>query len=70
MLYCTCPNEASSAMTAVKLRKYGLTKVRPLHGAFHRWRQLGFPLESEFGPVPPTIGQAARCATCEESATP
>jgi rhodanese-related sulfurtransferase len=70
VLYCTCPNEASSAVTAVKLRKYGVTKVRPLHGGFHRWRQLGFPLESAFGPVPPTIGQAARCATCEESVTP
>jgi 3-mercaptopyruvate sulfurtransferase SseA len=70
VLYCTCPNEASSAMTAVKLRKYGVTKVRPLHGGFHTWRRLGFPLESEFGPVPPTIGQAARCATCEESSTP
>ena len=70
VLYCTCPNEASSAVTAVKLRKYGVSKVRPLHGGFHTWRRLGFPLESEFGPVPPTIGQAARCATCEESVTP
>ena len=31
VLYCTCPNEASSAMTAVQLRKYGVIKVRPLH---------------------------------------
>jgi rhodanese-related sulfurtransferase len=70
VLYCTCPNEGSSAMTAVKLRKYGITKVRPLHGGFHRWRRLGFPLESEFGPVPPTTAQPARCATCEESSAP
>jgi rhodanese-related sulfurtransferase len=70
VLYCTCPNEASSAMTAVKLRGYGVSKVRPLHGGFHTWRRLGFPLESEFGPVPPTIGMPARCATCEESSAP
>jgi 3-mercaptopyruvate sulfurtransferase SseA len=54
VLYCTCPNEASSAMTAVNLRKYGVTKVRPLQGGFHTWRGLGFPVESEFGPVPAT----------------
>jgi membrane protein DedA with SNARE-associated domain/rhodanese-related sulfurtransferase len=70
VLYCTCPNEASSAVTAVKLRKYGVTRVRPLHGGFHMWRRLGFPLESEFGPVPETTGQPTRCATCEESSTP
>jgi rhodanese-related sulfurtransferase len=70
VLYCTCPNEASSAMTAVKLRKYGVTKVRPLQGGFHTWRRLGFPLESEFGPVPATIGQPVRCAMCDESSTP
>jgi membrane protein DedA with SNARE-associated domain/rhodanese-related sulfurtransferase len=67
VLYCTCPNEASSAMTAVKLRKYGVTKVRPLQGGFHMWRGLGFPLESEFGPVPATERRPARCATCGES---
>ena len=70
VLYCTCPNEASSAMTAVKLRKYGVTKVRPLQGGFHMWRGLGFPVESAFGPVPTTIGQTARCATCGESSAP
>jgi membrane protein DedA with SNARE-associated domain/rhodanese-related sulfurtransferase len=67
VLYCTCPNEASSAMTAVKLRKYGVTKVRPLQGGFHTWRGLGFPVESEFGPVPATAGQPARCMTCGEN---
>ncbi len=52
VLYCTCPNEASSAMTAIKLRKFGITRVRPLQGGFHTWRELGLPLESNFGPVP------------------
>ena len=51
VLYCTCPNEASSAITAVKLRQVGISPVRPLQGGFHSWRQLGFPVESAFDPV-------------------
>ena len=51
VLYCTCPNEASSAVTAVKLRQIGISGVRPLQGGFHAWRQLGFPVESAFDPV-------------------
>ena len=53
VVYCTCPNEASSAMTAIKLRHYGITEVRPLEGGFHAWRDRGLPLDSEFGPPPP-----------------
>jgi membrane protein DedA with SNARE-associated domain/rhodanese-related sulfurtransferase len=49
VLYCTCPNEASSAITALKLQKHGITRVRPLQGGLHGWRDLGFPLHSEFG---------------------
>jgi len=64
VLYCTCPNEASSAVTAVKLRRYGITRVHPLEGGFHGWRQLGFPLESEFGPVRPAKKESAHCTTC------
>lgn len=48
ILYCTCPNEASSAATAAKLRRIGISKVRPLLGGFHRWRELGYPVESAF----------------------
>lgn len=53
VLYCTCPHEASSAMTAKQLRQFGVTRVRPLEGGYFAWRKLGFPLDSEFGPVPP-----------------
>ena len=52
VLYCTCPNEASSAMTATKLRQYGINRVRPLLGGFHGWRDLGLPVESPFGFTP------------------
>ena len=53
VLYCTCPNEASSANATLKLQRYGITRVRPLEGGFHAWREREFPLESEFGPIPP-----------------
>lgn len=53
VLYCTCPSEASSAMTAMRLRQLGVTRVRPLAGGYYAWRERGFPLDSRFGPVPP-----------------
>jgi membrane protein DedA with SNARE-associated domain/rhodanese-related sulfurtransferase len=53
VLYCTCPNEATSAMTALRLRQLGITRVRPLTGGYFAWRQRGFPLDSQFGPIPP-----------------
>lgn len=49
-LYCTCPNETSSATAAVKLRRYGIIRVRPLQGGFHSWLQSGFPVQSLTGP--------------------
>lgn len=44
ILYCTC-NEASSVSTALRLRKMGITSVRPLLGGFDAWKQLNYPLE-------------------------
>jgi rhodanese-related sulfurtransferase len=32
VLYCTCPNEASSARAALLLRRKGINRVRPLAG--------------------------------------
>lgn len=45
VLYCNCPNEATSAMIAMQLRRLGITRVRPLAGGFESWRGLGFPVE-------------------------
>ena len=53
VLYCTYPNEATSAMTALCLRRLGITRVRLLASGFFAWRQRGFPLDSQFGPIPP-----------------
>lgn len=44
ILYCTCPSDASSASTALKLRKLGIERVRPLAGGFEAWRDLQYPL--------------------------
>ena len=64
VLYCTCPNEASSAMTAVKLGNTALLRFVHCKAASTRGVGLDFLWSPEFGPVPPTIGQPARCATC------
>jgi membrane protein DedA with SNARE-associated domain/rhodanese-related sulfurtransferase len=44
VLYCSCPNEASSARSALRLKRHGVERVRPLEGGIQRWRELGYPL--------------------------
>jgi membrane protein DedA with SNARE-associated domain/rhodanese-related sulfurtransferase len=45
VLYCSCPNEISSARAALRLKRHGVKHVRPLEGGFPVWKQLGFPVE-------------------------
>jgi membrane protein DedA with SNARE-associated domain/rhodanese-related sulfurtransferase len=45
VLYCSCPNEISSARAALRLRSHGVKRVRPLEGGFPEWKELGFPVE-------------------------
>jgi membrane protein DedA with SNARE-associated domain/rhodanese-related sulfurtransferase len=45
VLYCTCPDEVTSAREALRLRKQGIRRVRPLHGGLSAWRARGFPVE-------------------------
>jgi len=45
ILYCSCPNEETSAKVALQLRKMGITRVRPLKGGFDGWKEAGYPLE-------------------------
>ena len=50
ILYCSCPNEISSAATAtVRLKRRGIKSIRPLEGGFPLWTQLGFPVEVPVG---------------------
>src|SRR5690606_15356631 len=45
VLYCTCPDEVTSAKEALRLRRVGIRRVRPLLGGISAWREAGFPLE-------------------------
>lgn len=45
VLYCSCPNEVSSARTAFLLKKKGIHRVRPLEGGLDAWRERKFPVE-------------------------
>ena len=45
VVYCSCPNEVSSARVALLLQRKGITRVRPLLGGIDAWRELKYPLE-------------------------
>jgi membrane protein DedA with SNARE-associated domain/rhodanese-related sulfurtransferase len=51
ILYCTCPNEETSAKVAFQLQKLGVYRVRPLHEGFDGWKYLGYPLVDYVEPV-------------------
>lgn len=44
ILFCSCPNEASSASIAFQLRRKGIDNVRPLAGGLDAWRGREFPV--------------------------
>lgn len=44
ILYCTCPNDETSATLAKRLKKLGVHRVRPLRGGFEGWRDAHLPL--------------------------
>lgn len=45
VLFCSCPNEATAAQMALRLRNLGITRIRPLAGGLAGWRDCGFPLQ-------------------------
>jgi membrane protein DedA with SNARE-associated domain/rhodanese-related sulfurtransferase len=45
ILYCSCPNEASSARMALLLHRNGILRVRPLLGGLDAWRERNYPME-------------------------
>src|SRR4051812_41109992 len=51
VVYCSCPNEVSSARVALRLQRKGFTRVRPLLGGIDAWRQQNHPLQ----PHSPTV---------------
>lgn len=46
VLFCSCPNEATAAQMALRLRSLGITRIRPLAGGLGGWRSRGFPLQA------------------------
>ena len=42
VIYCTCPNQASSSGAVKLLRENGFTDLRVLAGGFQAWRRSGF----------------------------
>lgn len=49
VLYCTCPNEATSARVALMFKRRGIAHVRPLAGGLAAWREKGFSVSSISG---------------------
>ena len=45
ILYCSCPNEVSSAKVALNLHRKGIARVRPLLGGIDAWRERNYPTE-------------------------
>ncbi len=52
IVYCSCPNEVTSARMALLLRRQGFTRVRPLLGGIDAWREQKYPL-SQPAPLEP-----------------
>lgn len=56
VVYCSCPNEVSSARLALQLQRKGFTRVRPLQGGIDAWREQNFPMQPRTVAVTSTIG--------------
>ena len=61
ILYCSCPNEVSSARMALLLHRNGILRVRPLLGGIDAWRERNYPTEPRLVRVGslPGAGQAS-----------
>lgn len=45
IVYCDCPNDASAAVVARKLKEQGFKRVRPLAGGIEAWQARGRPVD-------------------------
>jgi membrane protein DedA with SNARE-associated domain/rhodanese-related sulfurtransferase len=64
VLYCSCPNEVTSARVALALQKRGFTRIRPLKGGIDAWRENKYPVEV-FVPVTTSVGAVPTSETNE-----
>jgi len=51
ILYCSCPNEVSSARVALRLQRKGILRVRPLLGGIDAWRGRNYPTDLRAQPT-------------------
>lgn len=59
IVYCSCPNEVSSARLALRLQRKGLTRVRPLQGGIDAWREKNYPMELRHAKTKPRSAPAS-----------
>jgi len=52
ILYCSCPNEVTSARVALLLRRKGIERVRPLLGGIDAWRERDYPMDQRSDSIP------------------
>jgi membrane protein DedA with SNARE-associated domain/rhodanese-related sulfurtransferase len=55
IVYCSCPNEVTSARVALALQRKGFTHVRPLLGGIDAWRKNNYPTEIRTATVTTTV---------------
>jgi membrane protein DedA with SNARE-associated domain/rhodanese-related sulfurtransferase len=55
VVYCDCPNDASAAVIARKLKAMGFKHVRPLAGGIGGWLAMGFPVEQSSAAKAPLL---------------
>jgi rhodanese-related sulfurtransferase len=55
VLYCSCPNEVTSARVALQLHQKGISRVRPLLGGIDAWRERKYPTEMRAVGVASTV---------------
>jgi membrane protein DedA with SNARE-associated domain/rhodanese-related sulfurtransferase len=44
-VYCSCPNEISSASITLDLKRQGISRVRPIIGGIDAWRERRYPTD-------------------------
>src|SRR3989454_76533 len=59
ILYCSCPNEVSSARMALLLHRNGILRVRPLLGGIDAWRERNYPTELRVVVTSPAAADSA-----------
>jgi len=63
IVYCSCPNEVSSARVALRLQRKGFTRVRPLLGGIDAWREQNYPMQPNAAVISVSTATGASNAT-------